>query len=251
MDQIRPSSNKTTTLYLCRHAETQLNHEGKLQGRRMDPPLNATGLDQAHFLGSELAACGARVVASSTLKRAQQTAAAIAEQLPSHPSVLAMPELDEIDFGSVADGMPMEAAHARVENVWRAWASGDLTARPDGGGESLLEVLTRFSRGIQKLLDKGGKGGVVVAVTHSGLLDVIISAAMAHIARGGNADDWWTRAPETWNLLAARFLREDNACINELVLSKPSLSTLTSVPRVAYRQFWVWDHGAGADKSSS
>ena len=43
-------------------------------------------------------------------------------------------------------------------------------------------------------------------------------------------------------------MREDNACVNELVFSGPTLTALVDVPRVAYRRFWVWDHGAGANK---
>ncbi|GFH29711.1 uncharacterized protein HaLaN_28420, partial [Haematococcus lacustris] len=61
------------TLHVTRHGETDWNKEHRLQGQ-LDPDLNDTGRLAEHFAGSHLDA-----IYSSDLKRAVNTAQAIAE----------------------------------------------------------------------------------------------------------------------------------------------------------------------------
>ena len=238
---VRSNPNRQR-LFLCRHGETDLNRLGKLQGARKDPSLNATGFDQASALARELVelAPSTQIVASSTMLRARQTAAAVAEALGQDASrIEAMPEFNDIDFGPVADGLPLDEALARSDAVWAAWAGGDLQAQPLEGGESLAAVLDRFARGAQALLSAAHDD--VVIVTHSGLLEVVMAAALAHVSANNHHPQkawWWRHAPASWNLLVARHMREDNVCVNELVFCGPELDALVRVPRVAYRRFW-------------
>lgn len=234
-----PQRQGTRRLFLCRHGETALNQQGKLQGRRMNPPLNGNGLEQAAQLAQALAGQRIDLVAASTMLRARQTAAAVASA-SNNRRVALLEELAEIDFGSASDGLDLEEAERRTDALWLAWAQGQVDARPAaGGGESLREVLERFAQAAQRMLEAvPADGGVAVAVTHSGLLDVVMAAALAHEARFGDKDEaWWLASPQTWNLLAARHLREDNACFN--VLEFDSACTpprgLVRVPVVGYR----------------
>jgi glucosyl-3-phosphoglycerate phosphatase len=103
------------------------------------------------------------VIVSSDLRRAQQTAAALADVtgLPLHTD----PRLRETDLGDwqgrlvdeikVADGARLEA--------WRAGRA----VRP-GGGETRGELAERTIRGLRHWLDRVPDGGVLVAVTHGG-----------------------------------------------------------------------------------
>lgn len=56
-----------TTIYLCRHGETDCNANGILQGRSVDAPLNATGLHQAELLADRFKSIELSQIISSTL----------------------------------------------------------------------------------------------------------------------------------------------------------------------------------------
>jgi broad specificity phosphatase PhoE len=62
-----------TRLCLVRHAETDWNRQGRLQGRT-DIALNATGLASSRAVGARLAAHEWDGIVSSPLRRAAQTA---------------------------------------------------------------------------------------------------------------------------------------------------------------------------------
>ncbi len=66
-------------LYLARHGRTALNAAGALRGR-LDVALDTAGQRQAYLLGEALAPRKPRLVASSPLRRALETAEAIARQ---------------------------------------------------------------------------------------------------------------------------------------------------------------------------
>lgn len=238
-------------LVLCRHGETELNRLGQPQGRRANPPLNATGHGQAARMAAALAAAGLEGgvhLASSSQLRAVQTADAVATALPRARRVGAFDSLAEIDWGApVAPSRPKGAKMG--DALWASWARGDATAHGDGG-ESLAAVLARFAACVDKLLADVPPGGALIVVTHSGVLEVVLAAALAALGAAGagaegafgvgtyyHRDDapWWLRPPQAWNLLAARHLREDNACINVLDLAPSAgLRALVAVPVVGY-----------------
>ena len=67
-----------TTIFLARHAETDWNREHRWQGHA-DPPLNRTGLDQAWELSQVLEGEPFDAIYSSDLRRAYETADAVAK----------------------------------------------------------------------------------------------------------------------------------------------------------------------------
>lgn len=71
------------TLYLVRHGETDYNRRRIMQGRRIDAPLNETGRAQAEALAERFADAPLDAIYSSTLKRADATADAIAARHPA------------------------------------------------------------------------------------------------------------------------------------------------------------------------
>ncbi|HEX2923305.1 MAG TPA: histidine phosphatase family protein, partial [Chloroflexota bacterium] len=65
-------------LLLVRHGQTDWNLDGRYQGR-VDVPLNGAGLEQAALLARDLAGRQIDLLISSPLRRAMDTAGAIAE----------------------------------------------------------------------------------------------------------------------------------------------------------------------------
>jgi len=142
---------------LVRHGETATNRAGRLLGRA-DPPLTETGRTQAAELGAAVAA-GTHPIAvvSSPLRRAMETAAAIAA--PNGLEVEREERLIEIDYGEWDergfDDVPVEEMRR-----WRA----DPTFAPPGG-ESLTAVQARVSECAADLLARAADD-LVIAVSH-------------------------------------------------------------------------------------
>ena len=101
-------------LYLARHGRTALNARGQLRGR-LDPDLDAVGHVEALLLGDALARSDATVVRSSPLRRALQTAEAIASCLGV--AVRTDPRLADRDYGRWAGWS--------IEEIEAEWGSVD------------------------------------------------------------------------------------------------------------------------------
>jgi broad specificity phosphatase PhoE len=136
-----------------RHGQTELNRAGRLQGR-LDVPLSALGEQQAAALGRGYAHEPVTRVFSSPLRRARDTAAAIAA--PHDLSVDLDDRLIELAYGewdgrALAD-VPPEA--------WAAWRKDPAFAPP--GGETLADVGAR----IRSFCADVPADELVVAVSH-------------------------------------------------------------------------------------
>lgn len=83
-------------LYLLRHGRTALNAEGRLRGR-LDPPLDDVGRAEVSAVAVALAALRPVRVVSSPLRRAIQTAEAIAKR--AQLSVVIDERLADRDYG--------------------------------------------------------------------------------------------------------------------------------------------------------
>ena len=162
LQDLPPFDSKTTVrLFLARHGETENNRLNKLQGARIDAPINATGERQATLLGQALARADVppQFILHSPLQRAQQTARIAAAQLTANNSLvtsstaststtttLALDVLTELDFGPAAEGEPVEARRAQRLWTYAQWASGNLNVRMNPGGETGREVSQRMYR---------------------------------------------------------------------------------------------------------
>ncbi len=161
-------------LVLVRHGEATANAAGVLLGRA-DVPLTPRGREQAAALGPRLGPV-ARLV-SSPLRRALDTAAALALPLPV--------EVDErwveVDYGE-HEGRPLGDVSAEV---WLRWRE-DAAYRP-AGGESLAEVGARVREACEELLGRPG------APARSAAADVVVvshvSPIKAAVAWALGADD--------------------------------------------------------------
>jgi broad specificity phosphatase PhoE len=164
-----------TTLYLVRHGETAYNRQRIMQGRRINSHLNETGRWQAQALRHRLARIPLDALYSSTLYRAQETAAIIAQ---AHPglSVHALGDLEEMSWG-VLEGQAIEP-HVKVTfgQMVQAWSAGQFDVRAEEG-ESILEVQQRAVRAIDHILAHHA-GQTVLVVTHGRLLRVLLATLL-------------------------------------------------------------------------
>jgi probable phosphoglycerate mutase len=137
-----------------RHGQTELNRSGRLQGR-LDAALSELGIGQAAALGRGFATEPVVRVYSSPLRRARDTAAAIARE---HGLEVDVDErLVELDYGEW-DGLALADV---APNDWAAWSADPAFAPP--GGERLVDVTARVAAFCSSV---GGDPGPVVAVSH-------------------------------------------------------------------------------------
>ena len=146
---------------LVRHGRTVLNAENRLRGR-LDPDLDDVGRAEVHALAEELAALSPARVVSSPLRRAMQTAEAIARL--AGVRVVVEHGLIDRDYGQWA-------GHTRDELI-RAWGSADRAP----GVEPTERVLCRASVVLVQQCDFLGPRPVVL-VSH----DAVNRALLAHL----------------------------------------------------------------------
>ena len=190
-----PEEGSWVRLYLCRHGQTENNRLRKVQGARIDLPINENGVEQATNLGQALQRlhpAPPRTFFSSNLQRARLTAE-IASSIvlggetggggTTAIKVKQLDSLGEVDFGPVAEGRPVALAKAGMQATYAVWATGNIDFRPHGGGgegESGREVLQRASLSIAALAKAASESteGTCVAVTHSTFLRMLLAMAL-------------------------------------------------------------------------
>lgn len=142
---------------LVRHGRTAGNANGLVMGRR-DLPLDEVGAAQVGALAAALSTRSIARVHTSPLRRARQTADALARACGA--ALVVEPELIELDFGVAAAAGPNGA---RPKLAVKANHLYD----PLPGGESLHDVwlrLLRFFARLQPELEQRGAPGPVGAV---------------------------------------------------------------------------------------
>ena len=105
----------TTSIILVRHGQTAWNVAQVFRGR-IDIGLDETGLKQAELLGKYLSRHSLEAVYSSPLKRAVQTAEAIAHH--HSLAVETSPGINDIDFGEW-QGLSIEEVRTRFSDCWK------------------------------------------------------------------------------------------------------------------------------------
>ena len=148
-------------LVVVRHAVTDWNQAGRLQGRT-DIELNAEGVRQAMALAGRLRPENIARILTSPMRRAMRTALPIAE---SHALTLETSEdLQEADMG-LWEGLTFDEVRARYADQL---AERDRVGPGYKGhrGESILEVRARAGRLLESLR-KAAAGKTVLVVTHA------------------------------------------------------------------------------------
>jgi alpha-ribazole phosphatase len=161
-------------LLLVQHAQTAWNVEHRYQGHT-DIPLNERGRLQAARLGRRLTLESIDAAFASDLRRAWDTASAIAEAgaLP----VQAEPRLRELSFGAW-EGMTHAQIRAAEPAALAAWEADPETVSPPGG-QTLTELAARLQSFLDQLQrDDGETRRTVMLVSHRGSLRVLLCLAL-------------------------------------------------------------------------
>ncbi len=159
-------------LLLLRHAETDWNRERRYQGWT-DTPLSAAGLGQAEAAARLLAGSRLGAVWASPLRRARDTAAAIAA--PHGLEVQTDPAFREMGFGPW-EGLTVSEASARFPDEYRAWIETPHLASWLGA-ETLAQVRERVLGGLGELR-AAYAGQTVCLVAHGISSRVLILEAL-------------------------------------------------------------------------
>jgi broad specificity phosphatase PhoE len=157
-------------ILLARHAESVDNAPpARIQGWR-DPPLSELGRAQARALAEELAGEGLAALYTSHMRRARETAEAVAERLALEVRV--DERLAEVDMGEWQGRLRSDVMREHPE-VWEAWRRADPDVRFPGG-ESLRELSARVLAALAHVED-GPLPALVVC--HGGPIRVALGAA--------------------------------------------------------------------------
>jgi probable phosphoglycerate mutase len=153
---------------LWRHGQTAWNAELRFQGQT-DVDLDATGQEQAERAARMLAALKPAAIVSSDLRRAADTAAALAAVTGlevTHDRGL------RETYAGQWEGLRRPEIKERFGAELAAWSAGE-DVRP-GGGESRSEVADRATEALERALDRIEDRATLVAVTHGGATRVAI-----------------------------------------------------------------------------
>jgi broad specificity phosphatase PhoE len=148
-------------LILIRHAETEWNRVGRCQGFT-DVELCDSGKRQVEELAKSLRDKSISAVYSSDLKRAVDTAKAIAGY--HKLSVEFDPDLREMNQGEL-EGLTFVEIREKYAELLSAWGQSPETVKLPGG-ESLKELQERALRAIERIYKRHPEGTVVV-VSHN------------------------------------------------------------------------------------
>jgi broad specificity phosphatase PhoE len=192
------------TLLVVRHALAGSNRDGLASCAVPGQGLTPEGVEQATTLNDELRDVEISLGISSELARTRETLALALEG--RNVPMLALADLNEIDFGSFAEG-PLD--------LYRAWAaSHPPDEHAPGGGDSRASAAARFARALRAVLERPEE--VVVLVWHalairylldgaSGLVPAPLITPVPHAAphrlshheveRAADLLEAWSRAP--------------------------------------------------------
>lgn len=167
-------------LFFTRHGESQANIERIISNRDLPHPLTAKGRAQSTALAERLATEKIVAIYASPIVRAQETAQIVAAHVGA--PVFTSDALREFDCGSM-EGRGDEAAWTAHHNVIAAWANGDY-AQCIPGGESFIDMQTRFVPFIQGLVQQHGPGDeAILLIGHGSLLVHMLPLVLSNLDR--------------------------------------------------------------------
>jgi probable phosphoglycerate mutase len=159
-------------LLLVRHGVTEWNREGRFQGH-LDPPLAASGREQARLLGARLRAVAPRPmrIVTSTLGRASQTAELIAAELAAVDGRIELQSdarLMEIGQGDW-EGRTHADLALNDPVRYEAWRTSD---REPPNGEPVADAQQRVDALLAELLPVAPQTALCL-VSHGGTLRLV------------------------------------------------------------------------------
>jgi broad specificity phosphatase PhoE len=159
-----------TIILLARHGQSDWNATRRWQGHA-DRPLTAKGRAQAEALAKRLEHIELDAVYSSNLRRAAETARAVADA--QGLDLVELPDLREVDVGSWS-GLTKEEAEQRFPEGFARWRDG-FPGWDDG--EEYDEMAQRVIGAVVEIALANEHGRTLV-VSHGGPIRAIHAAAL-------------------------------------------------------------------------
>jgi broad specificity phosphatase PhoE len=159
-----------TTVYLARHGESDWNVERRWQGHA-DRPLTERGREQAARLAARLADVELDAIYASDLRRAWETAEAVARSRGIE--VVRLPELREVDVGSWC-GLTRDECAELYPDAFARWQAGGSGWN---NGESYEDMGERIVAAIRRLAVEHA-GGTILVVSHGGPIRAVHAHAL-------------------------------------------------------------------------
>ncbi len=148
-----------------RHGETDLNKNGRVQGRGVDSSLNEAGRIQSNLVSNHFSSIPFNRFYSSSLIRTRETLS------PLSTSAIALEGFDEISWGDQEGAEPTPEAKKMYADTINDWRNGKLD-RSIGGGESPLEVMKRQKPAIEQVLNNDD--GQILICMHGRALRILL-----------------------------------------------------------------------------
>jgi broad specificity phosphatase PhoE len=168
-------------LLLAPHAPTQWNAERRYQGH-VDTPLSDVGRRQAALLARRLAEEPIDEIHVSDLRRAVETAEAVAAQIPL--ALRVDPRLRELAFGAW-EGLTFEEVCQKFPEMTPS-SETNVPRIPPPGGETLIQLADRIGSFFAEVKRELSPKRTLLVVAHRGALQVFLSLAL-----GLPPDAWW------------------------------------------------------------
>ena len=177
-------------LLLIRHAESYSNTQGRIMSTT-DLPLTEKGTKQAERAGQYMKAglSGSRMLHAfcSDLQRTRLTAESfLAGAARSGVSVLAVPELSEMDLGEL-EGLTWEDRYARYPEI-NTETGLSFAVMP--GGESYADVKARCGRFVEKYLSGFSGEDTVLIFSHGITLRAFVNTLLKRPDGDVNRLNW-------------------------------------------------------------
>ena len=153
-------------LYFVRHGESEANVLHVISNRGLSYGLTDLGRQQAQALAESLAGVGVTHIYTSPLLRAEQTAYILAEALAlPYESTEA---LREFDCG-VLEGKSDAASWQMIQAMFETWMRGEDWETGIELGDTLEDIILRFTPFMFRLTSDLPLESVVVLVGHGGI----------------------------------------------------------------------------------
>jgi broad specificity phosphatase PhoE len=161
------------TVYFVRHGESVANAFDRSGEKRPEDwdRLSERGWEQARGLGRRLDGVGLEVIVASTMRRAQETAAGIAE-------VLGLPVETDPDLHELRQSDAFYAASPEYGDTGTLnWMPGADPGFAEPGAESFNDVVGRVRR-VQERLAERAAADRVLAVSHFNFLHFFLGVTL-------------------------------------------------------------------------
>ncbi|MCQ2913779.1 MAG: histidine phosphatase family protein [Alphaproteobacteria bacterium] len=156
-------------IYLFRHGKTQMNLKGRWQGSGNDEPLAEEGKVQSEELANRISKLGLKIIYTSPLKRAKETANIVAKAC--NIPLVENKNLIEGCFGD-AEGLTLAQVYEKFPDITPHWQSleedgMDVCFPPNG--ETKRQMQTRMIATIKEILANDTNDVIGICI-HSALI---------------------------------------------------------------------------------